>query len=78
MEAWIRSNAGEGGLWHLATEHTLNGAVTGKVLSRYFLTACSNRQLGGAWGYEKRVGLGKPDDGVFCSRCEALAKKAAP
>ena len=75
MSTWIAANSD--GKFHLGLKHELRGDKSGKVYSTHYITACSRKQLGGAWGYWKsptdpRTGTSTRE---ICSRCFALASK---
>lgn len=72
---WICSNKNETGMWHLGVAVEGRGAVTGKLFSVSYKTACSGRQLGGAWSYSKSQSKPMDPTFTFCRRCEALAAR---
>lgn len=47
---WIASNRTDETIWHLGRKREQRGARTGRLMHTYYVTACSGRQLGGAWG----------------------------
>lgn len=67
MTKWISSSTAR--RWHLATKKELRGARTGAVMSRYLVTACAGRQLGGAYGYTI---IDEPPFTDVCPRCRAI------
>lgn len=71
MSTWITSNATDDGVWHLAREVTLK-SPSGRDFGTSRKTACSGKQLGGAYGYTKAAA---PGDRV-CERCARLAGKS--
>lgn len=74
---WIRSRYGSGmgaseepEKYHLAKLREARGDRTGRLISRYYVAACSGRQLGGPWGYERAEVV--PDGEPVCKRCARL------
>lgn len=68
---WITSNPE--GYWHVGLRHESRGLRTGKLMSVYYKTACSGRQLGGPWGQTERNEL--PANAGVCPRCQAILNK---
>jgi hypothetical protein len=69
---WTRSANGD--VWHLGVQRELRGDKTDKLMSVYFVTSCTRKQLGGAWG---SVQVDLPADEQpphVCSRCASHHK----
>lgn len=67
-ETWITSNRDDS-MWHLGVAREARGPVSGRVLSTSYVTRCSGRSLGGAWGQSKNRGRPARD---LCPRCVRL------
>jgi len=68
---WISGNSGG---WHLGVEKEHRGAKSGKVYSRYVVTACNGKQLGGAWGHRETE---SPPPENICKHCAKILKEKA-
>lgn len=73
VPCYITSNANDGA-WHVGVERVIVGPNSGKVLHRYYVTACSGRRLGGPWGQTERASIDKNRD-ALCPRCARLLAK---
>jgi hypothetical protein len=59
--------------WHLGLRKDSLGARSGLILHVSYRTACSGKQLGGAWGQTERLEL--PEGSSLCPRCKAALAK---
>lgn len=75
MTLWIASNATDDATWHLAEKRELVSA-SGKVFSRYSVTRCSGKKLGGPYGYSVKHRHDITEYERVCSRCVALEARA--
>lgn len=73
MSVWITGAGQLRSLWHLGRKRELRGEKTGKLIATYYVAACNNRQLGGAWGYARINNI--PDNASICPRCLKLSEK---
>lgn len=74
MSTWIASNHPDSpglGRWHVGIESRAYTDRTRRLVGVTLRTRCSNRQLGGPWGYSRTT---NPDhvQGNECVRCAAL------
>jgi hypothetical protein len=68
--AFIRS--GEGNV-HLGLRVDALGARSGLIMRVSYVSACSGKQIGGAWGYSKTQN--QPEGSHVCPRCVKYAAK---
>lgn len=68
--AYIRSGAGN---VHLGLRVDALGARSGLILRVSYVSACSGKQIGGAWGCTKTQD--KPKGSSICPRCAKYAEK---
>ena len=59
--------------WHWAKREEHLGAKSGLIMGSYYLTACSGKQLGGAFGQTERKSL--PEGATLWARCQTLLDK---
>lgn len=72
MTTWINSLAGSGQVvWHLGEKRELRGVKTGTIKRTYYVTKCTGKQLGGAYGYVTREDT--PIIDLACKRCAKIA-----
>jgi hypothetical protein len=57
-------------IWHLGVRKFRRYSRSGLIAGVSYVTKCSGRQLGGAWGYAKKSELFDADE--KCSRCFAV------
>jgi hypothetical protein len=53
--------------YHIGVRRDLRYAKSGLIQIAYYVTKCSGRQLGGAWGQAETQKL--PNDAILCNRC---------
>jgi len=70
---YIATNANDYATWHIGRAKKSIGPNSGLILGVYYVTACSGRVLGGAYGYRKSETVGS--DWAMCPRCLAWEKK---
>ena len=68
----ISNNEGEN--WHVAKEKLSIGAK-GTVFGKYYVAACSGKQLGGAWGYSTLDTAKQGQPRHVCQRCRNILAK---
>jgi len=68
--AFIRS--GEGNV-HLGLRADMLGVRSGLILRVSYVSACSSKQIGGAWGYVKTQE--QPEGSHLCQRCVKYAAR---
>jgi hypothetical protein len=66
---FINSNQSQGS-WHIGRRLDSRGDKSGKLFGVYYVTLCSGRQLGGAWGQSEK----DEHSGNVCSRCATIAR----
>ena len=72
---WIAAN-NEGAKFHLGLKHELRGDKSGHVYATHYITACSRKQLGGAWGYwNAPIDPRTINGAAICARCFAISAK---